>query len=1415
MNSSFPEQFTSVFDFNTFNCIQNFVCQEIFTTNKSLVVSAPTGSGKTVIFELAIVKQLNDYETSSQKDPFIIIYIAPTKAICSQTFSEWNRKFSRFCLNCLTSTGDSEFVDIQNLGSQVLLITTPEKLNSTVKTFRDLASIWNKLKLCFIDEVHLIGEHDRGSILEVLITRTKMLARPRFICACASLSNVQDIAQWLSVTEGFGEEFRMSPLRKVVHGYIRQKNQSIYQFEVNLNYKLPHLISTYSSNKPVLIFCTTRSGAVRTAAYILRHIHLTVNSEAARNRKCYSQHTRNIHLKDFLSNGVAYHHAGMDVEDRRLVEDAFRSGCISVLACTSTLAMGVNLPAHLVIVKNTEQVIDGEMIGYSSTQLSQMVGRAGRPQFDNEGVAVIMTTANLKAHYTKLLNECDVINSCLESHLTEHLLCEIILRTVYDFDSTLNWIKNTFFYVRITRCPQFYGLPENCDNIYIDQFVQDLCIKEIEHLQNLKLINYNSENNQINPTDLSEIIFKNNLQLDTFLKMFQLSGEESVEDLLYFIASCSEMNDIRLRHCEKSLLNNISRAKGRSSLRFPIHSRIKNASLKVVCLIQAQLGQVAIKDYSLKQESEKILQSALRILNGLTGLLWLYDCPSNMYSKNHERNSDNSTVPSVATKYPSMLSALELRKSVHFRRWLNYPLINLYGSSLLTEMQIEKLIEAKLITCNAIQQTESRKLEHILNEAPPYGRKLLEYLDSIPKYELEVEQKSGYDSTNIGLIFTITQKNNCRDCAVLLVGSAKKYLVRKWLLEYRNSDETSVITRQLELPNDEALNPLSISLISVNYGGVDLHTKYHFISLSNKYDRLTSTPNISTKDFIQNELSIGYTELITQQRHSPKRNTDNTNGNNKLNLWPEPTSSFINNINRSNDKNNNDTFLNLKLPLTPIFNKAKQSSKQNLKLKKCTMNIQTLRNQKEIHYKTPFTFRWTPISDTNEQQSPKTPLLQTSILDYVRSKCKDSRLTLSTYKQTTKVKNYSISESSDNDEPSIQKISRKRFKWDPEDKIAMDIDLSQSSTFTLTPVLDGCSYTKETPAIPYILLKDNTPDLSSIQRSFINHDLLCASCPPICDGSSKLGYLSKNSVNLESVQNQNSSLYSNIKQETELRSDCSIKSDCLNNNYNINHMHDEESVKYDNDQISTPIKMVQYRPDCTTKAKFNEHDTVVLTDLSKSNFPLQPYTVDIANCTPHRKENSTTVMTEIESNFGNTGNSTLEILELNEKSFNKPKDLKVLKSVQNNQSRKMNECTLQLQKKITWSKDITVNNAIQKKQKNQWKNENDQLLYELEKSFSVDYQLINDGWCELACLIKFSELGLLHEQIKPNSISTGTATPQPSCSEMQLQYEKDKEEKRVYNTNIPNSAPTTLALKQTGIGILDLSLTPDSYIKEE
>ncbi|KAK4469622.1 hypothetical protein MN116_007156 [Schistosoma mekongi] len=1211
--------------------------------------------------------------------------------------------------------------------------------------------------------------------------------------------------------------------------------------------RLPNIINTYSKNKPVLIvsydfyssfnkFCTTRGGAIRTATDILKQIHFAANLNVLEERKYYSQNTMNVHLKDFILNGVAYHHAGMDVEDRNLVENAFRSGCISVLACTSTLAMGVNLPAHLVIIKNTEQLINGEIIGYNSTQLSQMVGRAGRPQ----------------AHYGKLLNGFDEINSRLESRLTEHLLCEIILRTVCDFKSLLRWIKGTFFYVRISKYPQLYGLPENGNSACIDQYVHDRCLKEIRNLQNLKLINYSLENDHINPTgsvciliniyyinvDLGEIIFRHNLELDTLQKMFHLSGEETIEELvihfsrilltsnsiicivtgtlntLYFIASCSEMKDIRLRHCEKSFLNGLTRARGRFSLRFPIYSRIKTVSLKVVCLLQAQLGQVTINDYSLKQENEKILQSALRILSGLIALLWLYDYQLTTNSKSDEENLNISTIPIVAIKFPCMLNALELRKSIRFRRWLNYPLINLYGSSLLTEKQISKLIEANLLTSSDIQQTEAKKLENILNEKPPFGRKLLDFLGSIPKYELDVEQEPSYNSSEIKIIFTINQKIKCKDCAVLLVGSAKKYLIGKWFLEYSSSEKTNVITKQLKIPNDETLNPLSISLISINYGGIDLHTKYHFISLSNINKRCTSTPYLSTEGPIQKELSIGYSELITHHNQSVASNVENIN-NYEPNLWPEPTSS-LNNTNIINDNNKKaHNLLKLELPLTPIVNTKKMPSNQTLKSRKCKIDIQTLQNQTKTRYKTPLTFTWTPKDNISYQWLPNTPVIQTSLLDNIHTQYKDSSLNRSAYELTTKVESRPMSESLD-DKFSVQKQIRKRFRWDPEDKMTMDTNLNQSSTFTLTPVLDGCSYENETSNISNILIKDNTPELFYAQRSFISNIPLCLSCPTTYNAFSQLEYISVNSA--ESTRIPNSTCDSNSTAGTHLTSNTSTKFDYLSNtHYKSLIRYDEEAVNYEENSNATPINQIQYKLDntiLTTKLNLNKHNTILLTDLSSYNFPVKPYTVDIACSTPGKKESFTHYKTEKESNFDDTESLSYETLNLNGPSLNEPKISSGVKSLQTNQPNKMSQYIPQMQKKITWSEDIINDNPIQEKQETYHKNKKEILLFDSKQPFSIDHQLISDGWCELACLIKVAELGLLHEQIKFNSISM-TGTPQPNCSK-DSQEHTDSKENYTHLTDIPKSTTTTLTLNQTGIEMLNACLTQsESYIDEE
>jgi ATP-dependent DNA helicase HFM1/MER3 len=109
--------------------------------------------------------------------------------------------------------------------------------------------------------------------------------------------------------------------------------------------------------------------------------------------------------------GVAFHHAGLETKDRTLVERLFLEGSLSVICCTSTLAVGVNLPTHLVIVKNTVTWSNGSPKEYVDLEIMQMLGRAGRPQFDDTGVAVIMTRKENQRRYEKMVSGAEILES--------------------------------------------------------------------------------------------------------------------------------------------------------------------------------------------------------------------------------------------------------------------------------------------------------------------------------------------------------------------------------------------------------------------------------------------------------------------------------------------------------------------------------------------------------------------------------------------------------------------------------------------------------------------------------------------------------------------------------------------------------------------------------------------------------------------------------------------------------------------------------------------------------------------------------------------------------------------------------------------------------------------------------------------
>lgn len=166
---------------------------------------------------------------------------------------------------------------------------------------------------------------------------------------------------------------------------------------------------------------------------------------------------RSLKLKETLSKGVAFHHAGLCQEDRYLVERLFRSAELPVLCATSTLAAGVNLPAHLVIVKSTMQYTAKGYQEINELDLFQMMGRAGRPQYDTFGVAAILTDDTRKDFYQGLVEGRNPIESHLHHSLIEHVNAEIFLGTISNLSSAVHWIKSTFLFVRAQLNPAHYS----------------------------------------------------------------------------------------------------------------------------------------------------------------------------------------------------------------------------------------------------------------------------------------------------------------------------------------------------------------------------------------------------------------------------------------------------------------------------------------------------------------------------------------------------------------------------------------------------------------------------------------------------------------------------------------------------------------------------------------------------------------------------------------------------------------------------------------------------------------------------------------------------------------------------------------------------------------------------------------------
>lgn len=120
------------------------------------------------------------------------------------------------------------------------------------------------------------------------------------------------------------------------------------------------------------------------------------------------------------------------------MEQAYLMGSLQVICSTATLAVGVNLPAHLVVIKGTTTFTPKES-EYSELDIQQMIGRAGRPQFDDSAVAVILTTSEKRQKYEMMVTGGKDLESRLHENLIEHLNAEIVLQSINNSEEAISW----------------------------------------------------------------------------------------------------------------------------------------------------------------------------------------------------------------------------------------------------------------------------------------------------------------------------------------------------------------------------------------------------------------------------------------------------------------------------------------------------------------------------------------------------------------------------------------------------------------------------------------------------------------------------------------------------------------------------------------------------------------------------------------------------------------------------------------------------------------------------------------------------------------------------------------------------------------------------------------------------------------
>lgn len=337
-------------------------------------------------------------------------------------------------------------------------MSTPEKWDVVTRKTDGMMSLVNVM---IIDEIHLLNDQ-RGLVLECLVARALMTGlknqKPiRIVGLSATLPNYQDVASFIGAgPEGtfyFDASFRPTPLKCGFYG-IKNLGNADRANKIMNEIIFSNLKRILKMGKQVIIFVHKRAETFNTAKELIEILQkkqsdqYLFDCDQSYTRKREVTASRNEQLQHLFNFGFSVHHAGLLRKDRNLVESLFMEGNIKVLISTATLAWGVNLPAYAVMIKGTKMYdsASGLYKDIGIFDVQQIFGRAGRPQFDTEGEALILTQFKQMDDYVKMMSNKQTIESNLIQGLDNCINAEIACGTIATLTEGVHWLKKSYFY---------------------------------------------------------------------------------------------------------------------------------------------------------------------------------------------------------------------------------------------------------------------------------------------------------------------------------------------------------------------------------------------------------------------------------------------------------------------------------------------------------------------------------------------------------------------------------------------------------------------------------------------------------------------------------------------------------------------------------------------------------------------------------------------------------------------------------------------------------------------------------------------------------------------------------------------------------------------------------------------------------